>query len=254
MPSHIGITHPGLIRAVNEDCFGILKLSTEAYLYTVCDGIGGNAGGKEASALALSSFSEFIRAHTESLSPEEWRSLPLAQIKRIMRAAAVDASRRVRAAALADPALTGMGSTLVSALVTSSRACVLNVGDSRLYTVSPNGVEKITRDHSYVQYLIDVGRISPEQAKDLNIQNYITQAIGAYDHVDGDFCALDLSTFDHSTYLLLCSDGLYSTVSEARMQSIIKDQNTLTEKAEALIGAACDGGGHDNITALLVSL
>ena len=254
MPNHIGMTHPGLIRSVNEDCFGILEIGAEACLYTVCDGIGGNAGGKEASALALSSFSDFILTQMRSLSHEEWNNLPLAQIKRIMRAAAVDASRHVRAAALAKPALAGMGSTLVSALVTPSRAYILNVGDSRLYTVSENGVEKITRDHSYIQYLIDVGRISTEHARELNIQNYITQAIGAYDHVDGDFCALDLSTLDHSTYLLLCSDGLYSTVSEKQMQNIILNQKKLSDKSKALIRAACDGGGHDNITALLVEL
>ncbi len=254
MPNHIGMTHLGLIRSVNEDCFGILELGTEACLYTVCDGIGGNAGGKEASSLALSAFSEFIRKQMGDIAPEEWKSLPLAQIKRMMRAAAVNASRRVRAVAMTDPTLTGMGSTLVSALVISSRVYILNVGDSRLYTVSQNGVEKITRDHSYIQYLIDIGRISPEQVKDLNIQNYITQAIGAYDHVDGDFCALDVSALDHSTYLLLCSDGLYSAVSEMRMQSIMESRAELSDKAQALIDAACEGGGHDNITALLVEL
>lgn len=254
MPIHFGMTHPGLIRAVNEDTFGICGIGDEAYLYTVCDGIGGCAGGREASALALSTFTDCMRLHLGEKECRKIDDMPLAHIKRVMRACAVEASRRVRAAAVADPSLTDMGSTLVTALVTPSRVYVLNVGDSRLYTVSQSGIEKITRDHSYIQYLIDVGRVDPAHVAELNIRNYITQAIGAYNHVDGDFCALDRATLDQGTYLLLCSDGLYSTVKEEQMQSILKTEKSPAEKAEELIAAACCGGGEDNITAVIVSL
>ena len=254
MKDHFGITHPGLIRSVNEDCFGILPVGQCATLYVVCDGVGGCAAGERASALALSAFSDFLLAHLSDLTEETWSAMPLAQIKRIMRAAATDASRRVHTAAAQDPALFGMASTLVAALVTDSRAYVIHVGDSRLYTVTPQSVEKVTRDHSYIQYLIDVGRITKEQAKAMKIENYITQAIGAYDHVDGDFCALDLSSYPPHTYLLLCSDGLYNYVKKPQLQSILTSPDTTAHKAEALISAACAGGGEDNITAVIVSL
>ena len=148
----------------------------------------------------------------------------------------------------------GMASTLVAALVTDNRAYVIHVGDSRLYTVTPQSVEKVTRDHSYIQYLIDVGRITKAQAKAMKIENYITQAIGAYDHVDGDFCALDLSTYPPDTYLLLCSDGLYNDVKKPLMRSILTSPDNMAHKAEALIRAACEGGGEDNITAVIVAL
>lgn len=253
MRSHAGITHPGT-RPVNEDCFGIFPVGDTAYLYVVCDGVGGCAGGQTASALALSSFSDFVISELGAISSAELTSLPLAQIKRVMRAAATHASRTVRAAGLADEALTGMASTLVAALVTETRAHVLHVGDSRLYTVTPDTVEKVTRDHSYLQYLIDVGRITAAQSKKMKIENYITQAIGAYDHVDGDFCALDLSTYPPDTYLLLCSDGLYHTVDLPQMQSILLTSDTVTQKAQALLDAALTGGGEDNITVLLLSL
>lgn len=147
-----------------------------------------------------------------------------------------------------------MASTLVAALVTDHRAFVLNVGDSRLYTVTAGGVEKITRDHSYVQYLLDIGRISSEQVKDLDVQNYITQAIGAYDHVDGDFCALDLEKYDRPTYLLLCSDGLYSMLSEEQMSAILLCHGDLQEKVSRLISSANNNGGTDNITAVVVEI
>ena len=243
-----GRTHTGLVRSVNEDCFGTFELG-QATLYVVCDGIGGHHGGKQASTMAMAVFSEFVREHAETIRPDE---VPLAHIKRIMRAAACEASRKVRAAAKNDPTLDGMGSTLVAALVTERRAYVLNVGDSRLYTVGRGGVEKVTRDHSYIQYLLDIGRITPEQVKELAGQNYITQAIGAYDHADGDFCALELTAYGSPTYLLLCSDGLYTMVSENKMQSILLSEGELFEKVDALINAANEAGGTDNVTALAV--
>ena len=249
-----GRTHTGLVRSVNEDCFGIFPIGKYATLYAVCDGVGGCAAGERASALALSAFSDFILDQFSNMTAEEWGSMPLAQIKRIMRAAATDASHRVHTAAAQDPALMGMASTLVAALVTDNRAYVIHVGDSRLYTVTPQSVEKVTRDHSYIQYLIDVGRITKAQAKAMKIENYITQAIGAYDHVDGDFCALDLSTYPPDTYLLLCSDGLYNYVKKPLMRSILTSPDATAHKAEALIRAACEGGGEDNITAVIVAL
>lgn len=253
MRSSYGLTHPGKVRSVNEDCFGMFEIG-QATLYVVCDGIGGHHGGKQASALSMAVFSEFVREHMETMETQEIDEVPLAHIKRMMRAAATEASRRVRAAALCDPTLEGMGSTLVAALVTDHRAFVLNVGDSRLYAVGRGGAEKVTRDHSYIQYLLDIGRISPEQVKELAGQNFITQAIGAYDHVDGDFCALELSAYESPTYLLLCSDGLYSMVSEDKMQRILLSDGELFEKVDALIDAANAAGGADNVTAVAVEV
>ena len=250
MQEHIGITIPGK-RTHNEDCFGIFPVGKTAYLYAVCDGVGGCAGGQIASALALSSFSAFIEEQCGTWSEVEWDGVPLAHIKRIMRAAATHATRTVRAAALHDPTRTDMASTLVAALVTDRRAYVLHVGDSRLYTVTAGAVEKVTRDHSYLQYLIDIGRVTKEQAKEMKIENYITQAIGIYDHVDGDFCALDLSTYPNDTYLLLCTDGLWQSVNKPLMQRILICDRSLADKAEMLIHAALDGGSEDNITALI---
>lgn len=254
MPHHFGMTDRGLVRAENEDCFGIREIGSAAVLYIVCDGVGGSVGGRQASALALSSFSDFIFNQFGTLSKDDWSRLSLAQIKRTMRAAASEASRCVYHASQHDPTLMGMASTLVSALVTPNRVYVLNVGDSRLYTVSESGVEKITRDHSYIQYLLDVGRITPDQVQDLTVQNYITQAIGVYEHADGDFCALDLSSLHSPTYLLLCSDGLYTAVPEALMQDTILGAQDIDEQAKSLIEAACHRGGEDNITVVIVSL
>lgn len=248
---HIGITHAGT-RPHNEDCYGIFPIGGNAFLYAVCDGVGGCGGGEIASAITLASFSDFVRQECGTWTAEMWAAAALAQIKRIMRAAATHAGRAVRAAAQQNPSLDGMASTLVAVLLTAHRAYVLHVGDSRLYTVTRDAVEKVTRDHSYLQYLIDVGRITREQAKDLTAENYITRAIGAYDHVDGDFCALDRAAYPSDTYLLLCSDGLYRYVKKPQMQEILTAPTSLARKAEELLTAALRGGGEDNITAIIV--
>lgn len=254
MPTHFGITRTGSSHPINEDRFGIIPLGDGVYLYAVCDGVGGAAAGEQASALALSSFSDALKASLGGLDSDRLSALPLAQIKHAMRAAAAQASKTVFLQAQQDPRLKGMASTLVAALVTASRAYVLHVGDSRLYAISAQGVEKMTRDHSYIQYLIDVGRISPDQEKHLKIDNYITQAIGAYSHVDGDFCAMELSSYPDPTYLLLCSDGLYSAVREATARHVLLGHGSLEDKAEALIRAALHGGSRDDMTAVLVAL
>ena len=248
---HIGITHAGK-KTNNEDCYGIFPIGENAVLYAVCDGVGGCGGGEIASAIARDSFSDFVRQECGTWTDETWDTIALAQIKRIMRAAATHAGRAVRAAAQQNSELDGMASTLVAALVTRRRAYVLHVGDSRLYTVTGETVEKVTRDHSYLQYLIDIGRITREQAKDLTIENYITRAIGAYDHVDGDFCALDRAAYPSDTYLLLCSDGLYRSVTKPHMQEILTAPIPLARKAEKLVSAALQGGAEDNITAIIV--
>ena len=251
MRTHAGITHPG-IRPVNEDCFGIFPVGKAAYLYAVCDGVGGCTGGQTASSLALSSFSNFILSELDSSSVADPDALPLAQIKRIMRAAASHASHTVRTAGLNDPTLTDMASTLVAALVTATRAYVLHVGDSRLYTVTPDTVEKVTRDHSYLQYLIDVGRVTPRQAKELKIENYITQAIGVYDYVDGDFCALDLSTYPPDTYLLLCSDGLSNLIDDQEILFEVVHGVNKAHCCKRLLDIAKNRGAPDNVTSVLV--
>lgn len=254
MPEHAGMTDPGRVRTQNEDTFGMIPIGDCAYLYAVCDGVGGSAGGEVASALTLSVFSRTVQKLAGHLSTEDWGILPTSQVKQWLRHAATEASRAVHARAVATPSLTGMASTLVAALVTPARAYVLNVGDSRLYTVSGESIEKVTRDHSYLQYLLDIGRITPARAKAMQEQNYITQAIGVYDHVDGDFVALDLDALPRPTYLLLCSDGLYSAVSAERIRRILLTSKPLPEKTEELIAAANLAGGKDNITAVIVSL
>lgn len=253
-----GRTHIGSVRSVNEDCFGIFELG-QATLCVVCDGIGGHRGGKQASTLAMKIFAEQVTAllreqRPDCAEPMSVDDMSIAQIKRILRTAAVQASRRVHTAAAQDATLAGMASTLVAALVGTRRAFVLHVGDSRLYAIGEAGVEKVTRDHSYIQYLLDVGRITPEQVKELAVQNYITQAIGAYDHVDADFCALELESYGVPLYLLLCSDGLYTMVSEEMMHKVLLSDGDLYEKVETLIDAANAAGGEDNVTAVVVEI
>ncbi len=254
MPIHAGMTDPGRVRIKNEDTFGIFPVGDCAYLYVVCDGVGGAVGGKEASELALHVFSQAVTNQVAQLSANDWYFLPMSQIKRILRSAATDASYAVHDQARANPKFAGMATTLVAALVAPHRAYVLNVGDSRLYTVNEKGVDQVTHDHSYIQYLLEIGRITSAQAKGMQDQNYITQAIGAYDHVDGDFMALDLDALPFPTYLLLCSDGLYSAVKPERMRRILLTDRSPSNKVEALIAAANRAGGKDNITAVVVSL
>ena len=149
-----------------------------------------------------------------------------------------------------------MGTTLVAALIYENVLYACNVGDSRLYSFTEEFVRQITKDHSYVQQLVDSGRITVSQARSNAQKNIITKAIGVEEQVEADSFAVPL---DRGTkqYFLLCSDGLSNLLDEKDMKKIIfqpEELLSLEKKVECLVGLANERGGNDNITAYLIRI
>ena len=255
------LTDRGRKRASNEDAFGY---SPEHGVYLVCDGMGGAAAGEIASSLAIE---EVLRLVTERLDacrepssehPEAADSIP-----QIARDAVFAANEAIHSRGQRNPRLSGMGTTLVGLLAgppdspsgDGSRVWVLNVGDSRCYRHRQGRIEQISRDHSLVDEQVRMGRMTQAEAARSPMRNVITRALGTQPSVTPDVIETQVEPGD---LFLLCSDGLTRHLSDEKLESILNTLNSaseptpLEELCARLIDAANKGGGHDNITSLLV--
>lgn len=246
---YFGKTDTGAVRDNNQDSFfvGNLDCNTDEsiFLAVVCDGMGGAAGGSCASRLAIEIFKKELTAGMNNIIEE---GLPTDSCEVLLSYAVRCANSTVYDSSMNDPSLRGMGTTLVAMLVFRQNVYAVNVGDSRLYVIGEDGICKITRDHSYVQTLVDQGKISEEEAKDHPNKNVIMRAVGTEPEVHPDFFKIlpDGKTF------VLCSDGLSNFVNDDEIEKTIKEAATLSEAAEGLIEKANAAGGGDNITAVIV--
>lgn len=253
-----GKTDVGKVRVENQDCFGIYELLPGVTLLVVCDGMGGANGGSEASRLALDTFAAAMREHIIPESPDDEPDLGSTGLRFSLNLSVSEANFAVwKKAQTSQGKLDGMGTTLVALLyVENDIAYAINVGDSRMYELTPSAITQLTTDHSYVQYLVDLGQLTYEEAQSSPMRNMITKAIGIEDDVRADILSLDPApgTPDSPRYILLCSDGLSGYVSENDIHSIVMSNASLCEKTEALVAAANAAGGPDNITVILASL
>ncbi len=248
MMRSFGLTDIGRSRVMNQDSFRIDDISDTVMLCTVCDGMGGANGGNEASELAVNTFNSML---LDVFKRHGLENLTKQQIRRLFLTASAAANTEVFNKSHSDPSLEGMGTTLVSTLITPDKIYALNVGDSRLYGVVDGEMRQLTKDHSYVQYLVDEGVIKPEEAASHPNKNVITRAIGTSDFVQADY--FEFGTSDYSS-LMLCSDGLSNYVSSADMLCTVLSDESAESRVHKLIDSANEGGGGDNITVVLVDL
>lgn len=210
-------------------------------LFIVADGMGGHNAGDYASKCTVETVVGEIR--------NSFEKNPTIIVKK-----AIDtANRKIRELAAADENLLGMGTTLVVATVIGKYLQVANVGDSRLYLVGKHGIRQITRDHSLVEEMIRLGGLSREDARRHPDKNIITRAIGAKDEVEAEFFTEELELGD---IILMCSDGLSNMLEDKEIEKIVQNEELeeLKQKAEALINAANNNGGKDNIAVVLVKI
>ena len=254
---YAGLTDIGKCRSENQDSFYVTSLTDGVYLAIVCDGMGGAAGGRIASSMALSSFEESftsqIQSKNISLTDKSPGNLDILEV--CIKDAVKDANRCIFEYAKDSLDLVGMGTTLVACLVIDNECIVCNVGDSRLYHLTKYSMKQITRDHSYVQMLIDTGMLQPELAAVHPDRNVIMRAVGTRAGVTAETFRVTLS--ERET-LLLCSDGLSGYVSNEGIYSLLWGSDKIFEysedvKVRSLINAANDAGGRDNITAVLLT-
>jgi len=242
----------GKQRDHNEDCLFAFSFtmggeanSAPLGLFIVADGMGGHQYGEVASSAAIRTIANYLlkRFHAYLINPSEGMEEPLQEI---MRSAFTDAQRAVTQAA------PGSGTTLTAALVLGKQMTIAHVGDSRAYALRADGrVEVLTRDHSLVKRLEELGQISSEEAAAHPQRNVLYRAIGQGEVLEPDIFT---TPFPQPGYLLLCSDGLWSVLSDDNLCDLVTSAPTLHSACQNLVNAANDAGGPDNISAVLVQL
>lgn len=232
------MTDIGKNREMNEDFLFVSKtpVGNLPNLFMVADGMGGHNAGEYAS-----------RRSVEIITDELMRSQEKAPEK-LLEQAVQKANSVILESAQNDPAKQGMGTTIVALAIIEEKACVANVGDSRLYIVDET-IRQITEDHSLVAEMVRKGELEQSQAKDHPDKNIITRAVGVAQKLKVDFFERELHTGD---LVLLCSDGLTNMVSEEEIMKIVNHADTLEESTEKLVEAANENGGKDNITVILI--
>lgn len=233
------ITNVGKVRSANEDNYGD-ALTPNGHIFVVCDGMGGHVGGAMASSIAVASIIEYFQREKHSNI-----------IQAIDRAFSF-ANEQIFANALSSPELKGMGTTAVVLIISGEDSFIGHVGDSRIYLKSNNRLHRITKDHSFVQTLVDSGVISDEEAESHPNKNQILKALGTSPVVEGTICQVPLQVKSGDVFLL-CSDGLNGMVNDRGLEMMLQGQN-LTQSGEDLIRAALDAGGLDNVTATMVAI
>ena len=240
--AYFGITDKGRVRPTNQDIYRLeVRPEKESAFVLVCDGMGGANAGNVASRFAADSFLADAAGALDSAPDEIMRH-------KTMLHALEKANDTVFGLAGRQPEFRGMGTTLVGAFVQGREASILNVGDSRAYLFDGETLRQVSEDHSYVEEMRRLGRISAEDARTHPQKNLITRAVGVDATVDGDLFEVELRDTD---ILLLCSDGLTGMVEDEKIAEVLAKAGTLEDKGRELLTLALEGGGRDNITVAL---
>ena len=237
------MTDVGLVRKENQDACAVCQHEESGHtLCVVCDGMGGTAGGKLASRIAVDTFmTEMQKVLRRDMTPE--------QLREASSYAVVLANRAIRDAAEASVDCRGMGTTLVSAVSYDGGAVLSNVGDSRAYHITADGIQRVTKDHSLVESMVDRGDITAEEARHHPNRNLITRALGP------DMSALSdeyICPLEPGDFLLLCSDGLVDTVTDQEMLFEVIHGDDLNTCLDRLLAISKSHGASDNVTAVLM--
>jgi len=264
-----GLSHPGKVRSRNEDHFIVTRIgryletvvtslppgevperADEAgYAMIVADGMGGHAGGELASRMAISGLVKLV------LAMPDW-------IFRLDETVATDAKQRSKGRfrnlnalliehGRRDQAFRGMGTTLTAARTMGRHLQIVHVGDSRAYLLRDARLLRLTRDHTYVQWLLDSGQLSEKEAADYGARHLLVNALGgASEDVEVDVSQLKLTSGDR---LLLCSDGLTDLVDDNTIRQVLIDCRESAGACRRLVDLALAAGGSDNVTVVIAS-
>ena len=241
------LTDVGQVRTVDEDSilaadlsFGVNSDTSKFLLLAVADGMGGHAKGEEASKIALN-------AIARAVIPDLLNNTPFTKI---LEKGIQNANQDILDYTAKNPEASGMGTTSVCAVVKDNQIHLANVGDSRAYRVSDDEICRVTKDHSYVQALIDEGDITEEQAREHPRKNEITRAVGIMPSIEVDTMKL---TLDSDESLLLCCDGVIAHLSDDDIHKIIRDSPDPQTACQEIVDMANERGGSDNISLIILS-
>ncbi|NJP07771.1 MAG: Stp1/IreP family PP2C-type Ser/Thr phosphatase [Chloroflexaceae bacterium] len=255
---HVGaVSHEGQVRDHNEDSlltlnFSLNNTSRDSFwgIYVVADGMGGHAAGEVASSLALRGAAESLLREYLALALDLDAIYDQERVSEIVRQSILNANETVRDAGHARG--NDMGTTITLAFIVGDRATIANVGDSRTYLYRDRKLRRITRDHSLVMRLVDLGQITEDDIYTHPQRNAVLRSLGDQGHLEVDIFVQRLQPGDA---LLLCSDGLWEMIRDLRMETILATYPDDPQSAcQELIHAANEAGGEDNITSVLVQL
>jgi PPM family protein phosphatase len=243
---------PGLRRSSNEDSY---RARPDLGLYIVADGMGGHVAGEVASRVAVEAIEVFIQ---ETAGADKNRTWPfpfepaLSLEANRLKAAFRLANRRIASAIADSNDLRGMATTASAILTGADGACVAHVGDSRVYVLTDGRLDQITNDHSWVEEQVRAGTMSPTAARQHPWRNVVTRALSGGEDPEVDVTQISPVTSDR---YLLCSDGLFSVVTDEQIAALLAARDlSLEELCQRLIEAANNLGGPDNITALVLEV
>lgn len=241
------LTDIGKKRQVDEDAILAIESmsafeskSSQKFLLVLADGMGGHSKGEIASKIIVNTIAEKICPAMLSQTNYTF------EINKSIQ----EANQRILQYTSDHPETEGMGSTVVCAVVDGRNVHLANVGDSRIYVISKEEIRRVTKDHSYVQDLVDKGEISEEEARVHPKKNVITKAVGIYSEIKADTMKL---TLDDDESLLLCCDGQLIHVEDKEIHEIVVKADEPQEACQKLVDLANERGGEDNISVILLS-
>ncbi|MEV8338121.1 protein phosphatase 2C domain-containing protein [Leucobacter sp. NPDC077196] len=228
-------SHVGMVRSNNQD-----SAFAGDYIYLVADGMGGHAGGDVASAIAAKAMAELDVPPTGS--PEATTN--------VLRTAILDTNTKLRSTVRDRPELAGMGTTFTGFIPVEDQLAIGHIGDSRLYLLRDDTLRQVTKDHTFVQRLVDSGKITEEEAKIHPRRSVLMRVLGDVDSSPQvDTQVVDTQPGD---VWLLCSDGLCGYVDDVDIEKILRRRSTLQGGVDALIDKSLSHGAPDNVTVVLV--
>ena len=238
----IGETHPGRVRSMNQDVFYYEVLGDNFAYAIVCDGMGGARAGDVASKVSCDMISAYF---ARDLKP----GMNSMSIKSVMLSAVSAANAKVFSMAKENIEYSGMGTTVVAAVLDGNDLHIVNVGDSRLYVSDENNAQQVTSDHTYTQHMLELGKITPEEALTHNKRHQLTRAIGVGDMLNIDYQIMQI---ENNKNVLLCSDGFSNYINSNEVLAELLSKAVKNKNTKHLIDYANNKGGSDNITAVII--
>ena len=245
-----GVSDVGRVRINNEDAFRIVEAQN---LFILSDGMGGEAHGEVASAMAVETIARYC-AETEESKDDSGVTLHGSALEswspqtRKLQNAVFQANFEIYKSAQEHPEQRGMGATLTAGWVNGSKLSVAHVGDSRAYLLRAGGLQQLTSDHSLVAEQVRRGILTPQQAEESDMQSVLLRALGAHPEVEVDIDEVDLIPRD---VLLFCSDGLTRMVTEPEIAGFLQAETDPGAAAQRLVDLANERGGLDNVTVVV---
>ncbi|WP_138159226.1 Stp1/IreP family PP2C-type Ser/Thr phosphatase [Peptoniphilus catoniae] len=236
MLNFIALTDKGLVRGNNEDSYGVDK---EKRFFLLADGMGGHKAGEIASRIAVETLTEDLQ-NSVITTEDDLIEILIKSVKR--------ANEKIFNLSVENNEYRGMGTTLSLIYVFDEYIYYLNIGDSRIYEISSEEIKKLTRDDSFVNYLIEIGEINEEEAKTHPKKNVLTKALGTSENLE---VHVEKEKIDKNHKYLVCSDGLTNMVEEKEIFEVTNQAN-MEKSAKVLLNKALENGGIDNITLILI--